>query len=137
MSEEVQRVLDAAVEGQARSPRHIQYQLSKLHQSLVKDGSAIRDAIKSDTGNSTSEIEIQYALTLEATAKCFTDSNFEQALKAEFSLSRGENAPSNLVPYPLAYIVPSTYNLVYSSTTAVATAISAGCCVILEVTRRP
>jgi acyl-CoA reductase-like NAD-dependent aldehyde dehydrogenase len=133
MSNPVQRVLDAAVEGQARSARHIQKQLSKLHATLTKEGAAIRSAISSESKQSTAEVEVQYALALEAVAACFADSNFEKALRAEFSLSRSENAPSNSVPYSVAYIVPSTYNVVYSCVSAVTAAISAGSCVILEV----
>ncbi len=134
MSNSVHRVLDAAIEGQARSPRHIQKQLSKLHAALTKEGPEIRKAIKSDSKHSTAEVEIQYALALEAVAACFKNSNFEQALHAEFSLSRGENAPSNSIPYSVAYVIPSTYNVLYSCVTAVAAAILAGSCVILEVT---
>src|ERR1700710_335849 len=137
MSNSVQRVLDASVEGQARSHRHIQKELSKLHAVLTKEGPVIRTAIKSESKQSTAEVEVQYALALEAVAACFTERNFEKALAAEFSLSRGENALSNSIPYAVAYIVPSTYNLLYSSVTAVAAAISAGSCIILEVSSGP
>ena len=133
MSDPVQRVFDAAVEGQARSPRHIQKQLSKLHAALMKEGTGIRDAIQQESRHSTAEVEIQYARALEAVGACFVESNFEKALQAEFSLSRSENSPSNAIPYSIAYIFPSTYNVVYSCVTAVAAAILAGSCVILEV----
>lgn len=132
MSEPVRRILDAAIEGQARSPRHIQNELSRLHAALVKDGLEIRSALKTESKHSTAEVEIQYALALETVARCFAESNLEKALHAEFSLSRGENAQSRRTAYPVAYIVPSSYNFVYSCVTAVATAISAGCCIILE-----
>ncbi|KAJ9604711.1 hypothetical protein H2200_010825 [Cladophialophora chaetospira] len=133
MSSSVQRVLDAAIEGQARSPRHIQKQLSKLHATLAQEGPEIRSAIKSESQHSTAEVEVQYALALEAVATSFAASNFEKALDAEFSLSRGENALSNSIPYSVAYIVPSTFNILHGSITAVAAAISAGSCVILEL----
>jgi acyl-CoA reductase-like NAD-dependent aldehyde dehydrogenase len=133
MSSSVQRVLDAAVEGQAQSPRHIQKQLSKLHATLIKDGTAIRSAILSESRHSVAEVEIQYALALEAVATSFAESDFDKALHAEFRLSRSENAASNIVPYAVAYIVPSTYNVLYSCVSAVVAAISAGSCVILEV----
>lgn len=133
MSNSVQRVLNAAIEGQAQTPRFIQKQLSKLHTALVKDGSTIRSAINSDSNQSTAEIEIQYALTLQTVASYFTESNLERALHAEFALARLENAETNSVPYSVAYIVPSRYNFLYSSVCAVAAAVSAGSCVILEV----
>lgn len=136
MSNLAQRVLDAAVVGQARSPRFIQKQLSQLHEALSKESSAIRAAIQSESRHSLAEVQVQYALALEVVASCFAESNFEKALHAEYSLSRLENAPSNSTPCPVAYIVPSMYNPFYSTVTAVATAISAGSCVILEV-RKP
>ncbi|EXJ86107.1 hypothetical protein A1O1_06476 [Capronia coronata CBS 617.96] len=134
MANSVERVLAAAVQGQARSPRFIQKQLSKLHAALTKDGLAIRTTIKSETKHSTAEVEVQYALTLEAVAALFAQiDDLEQALREEYHLARLENSPSHKVPYSIVYIVPSRYNLFYSCVTAVAAAIAAGNCVILEL----
>jgi hypothetical protein len=133
MANPVDRVLAGAVEGQAQNPRFIQKQLNKLHTSLVSNGTAIRDAIKQDKKLTTGEAEIQYSLALEVVSTAFKASDFESAMKAEYSLTRGENSPTKSTPFSLAYIEPAGYNLFYSTVAAVATAVSAGSCVILEV----
>ena len=91
----VERVLAAAVEGQAQSLRYIEQQLSKLHAALTRASSELQAAIKTDTKQTSSEAEIQYTLTLENVASFFSESNFETLLKAEYSLARLENAPNN------------------------------------------
>jgi hypothetical protein len=133
MSDSVQRVLDAAVLGQARSPRFIQQELSKLHAALRKQGSVIRNTFKDESRQTTAEVEIVYALALEAVAAFSRDRNFHEAIHAEYNLARLENSAGRLSPYSTAYIIPSRYNLLYSVVTAVAAAIAAGSCVILEV----
>ncbi len=133
MADAIDRVLAAAIEGQAQSLRYIEQQLSRLHTAFTKASSDIQAAVKTDTKQSRSEIELQYAHLLEDIAWFLTESNFETALKAEYSLARLENAPSNRVAAGAVYIVPSKYNLLYSCVTAVAAAVAAGNCVILEV----
>ena len=135
MTDSVERVLAAAIEGHAQSLRFIQQQLSKLHSALGKSGPEIRNAIKNESKHTAAEVELQYALALEAVAAFFNESNFEKALHREYSISRLENSPTNLTPHGVAYIVPSRFNLFYSCVTAVAAAISAGNCVILEVSQ--
>ena len=133
MAQSVERVLAAAVEGQAESLRYIERQLSSLHATLTKSSSELQAAIKTDTKQSTSEVELQYTLTLENVVSFFSGSNFDTSLQAEYHLARSENAPSNRAAAGTVYIIPSKYNLVYSCVTAVAAAVTAGNCVVLEV----
>lgn len=133
MADQVERVLAAATEGQAQSLRHIQQQLSRLHAALTDAGSDIRNAISKNDKHTTSEVEIQYALALENVATHLSESGFEAQLQSEYRLARSENAADNTAPYGTVYIVPARYNQVYSCVTAAAAAISAGNCVVLEV----
>lgn len=133
MEESIERIVAAAVEGQAQDLRFIQGQLSGLHEALVKFSPELQAAIRKDTKCSTSEAELQCALTLENLASLFSSANFEAALHKEYNLARGENAPDGLTPYGITYIKPSKYNLIYSSITSAGAAIAAGNCVILEV----
>jgi len=133
MADSLDRVHAAAVEGQAQSQRFIQRQLSKLHESFVRDGPDIRAAIKRDGSQTASEIEIQYTLALESIVNSFSESDFDKALAAEYRLANSENTPDNRCAYGIVYIEPASYNLVYSCVTAVATAIAAGNCVVLKV----
>lgn len=133
MTDSLDRVLAAAVEGQAQSQRFIQRQLSRLHEHFVKDGPAIRAAMKNDGSQTKSEIEIQYTLALESITATFSESDFEKALATEYKIAHSENTPDHRCAYGAAYIAPATYNLVYSTIAAVSTAIAAGNCVILEV----
>ena len=133
MTDQVERVLATATEGQAQSLRHIQQQLSKLHAALTDASSDIRNAISKDDKHTISEVEIQYALALENVATHLSESGFEVQLQSEYRLARSENAADNTAPYGTIYIVPARYNQVYSCVTAVAAAIAAGNCVVLEV----
>ena len=135
MADAVDRVLATAMEGQAQSLRYLEQQLSRLHAALTKASSEIQSAIQTDTKQSRSEAELQYALTLGTVASFFSESSFETLLQTEYSLARRENAPNNRTAFGAVYIVPSMYNLVYSCVTAVAAAIAAGNCIILEVSR--
>lgn len=95
---------------------------------------AIRNTMKSESKHSPAEVEVQDALSLDAIAALFGQNNdLEQALHEEYQLARLENSPWHSVPYSIVYIVRSRYNLFYSCVTAVAAAIDAGNCVILEV----
>ncbi|KEF55912.1 uncharacterized protein A1O9_07492 [Exophiala aquamarina CBS 119918] len=133
MAGSLDRVLAAAVEGQARSQRFIQRQLNTLHEIFVKDGPDIRTAMKTDSSQTNSEIEIQYTLALESIVNSFSESDFDQALAAEYRLAKSENTPDNRCAYGIVYIEPASYNLVYSCVTAVTTAIAAGNCVVLKL----
>lgn len=133
MTDSLDRILAAAVDGQAQTQRFIQRQLSRLHESFVKDGPDIRAAMKKDSSQTVSEIEIQYALALESIASSFAESDFEKALATEYKIANCENTPDHRCAYGVVYIAPASYNLVYSCVAAVATAIAAGNCVVLEV----
>lgn len=133
MANSTERIVAAAVEGQAQDLRFIQGQLSKLHAALVRSSLEIQAAIQRDTKCSASEAEIQYALTLENLASHFSNADFEAALHNEYNIARGENRPNGLAPHGIVYIVPSSYNAVYSSIAASAAAIAAGNCIIFEV----
>lgn len=133
MADSLDRILAAAVDGQAQTQRFIQRQLSRMHESFVKDGPDIRAAMKKDSSQTVSEIEIQYTLALESIANSFAESNFERALATEYKIANRENTPDHRCAYGVVYIAPASYNLVYSCVAAVATAIAAGNCVVLEV----
>ncbi|KAK5053857.1 hypothetical protein LTR84_001819 [Exophiala bonariae] len=133
MSDSLDRILAAAVDGQAQSQRFIQRQLSRLHEHFVRDGPEIRAAMKNDGSQTTSEIEIQYTLALETITKSFSESDFQKLLATEYKIAYSENTPDHRCAYGAAYIAPATYNLVYSTVAAVSTAIAAGNCVILEL----
>lgn len=133
MTDQIERVLASAIEGQAQSLRFIERQLSKLHESLTNASAEIRESIRKDSKFSSSEIDVLFALTLEHLASRLSESRFDTVLHSEYALARSENAPNNLAAYGTVYIVPAKYNLLYSCVTAVAAAIAAGNCVILEV----
>jgi acyl-CoA reductase-like NAD-dependent aldehyde dehydrogenase len=133
MTASVDRVLASAIEGQAQSLRFIQRQLSKLHTALVQASLDIQASTTKESSITASEAEIQYSQLLNNVKELFVDSDFGSALQSEYRVAKSENAPGNLSPYGTVYIVPSNFNLVYSTVTAVAAAIAAGNCVILEV----
>lgn len=57
----------------------------------------------------------------------------ETALKDEYAIARGEDFAERQDPIGIAYIVPTTYTLFYSTIVAVGAALAAGNCVVIEV----
>lgn len=127
------RVLAAAVDGRAQNQRFIQKQLSKLHNVIIQNSAEIRRAIRDDTRQTSAEVELHFTLALRQVRNQFEAIDFAKAIEEEFLIAHQKNAPTRVVPYGIAYISPSGFNVFYSSVVATAAAIAAGNCVVLQV----
>ena len=61
--------------------------------------------------------------------------NIDRALQDEYAIARGEDAASRRDPVGIVYIVPTSYTIFYSVLVAVAGALTAGNCIVIEVWR--
>src|SRR5690348_2254324 len=97
MSSSVSRVEAACIDGRAQSPRYRQNQLSKLHAALVENAAEIRLAIRQESNHTSTEVEIQYALTLERVKELFDSIDLATFLEEEYRLAHSENAATREV----------------------------------------
>ncbi|BDD59751.1 hypothetical protein MAP00_004943 [Monascus purpureus] len=107
--------------------------LQALHKTLASEAAAIQQAIASNTGCTDTEAFVEYLLALSDLEEHYRSLDAETALKDEYAIARGEDFAERQDPIGIAYIVPTTYTLFYSTIVAVGAALAAGNCVVIEV----
>lgn len=136
MSNVLNRIQAGEIDGRARNPRYIQKQLSNLHETLVANAAAIKDAIQADSRFSKAEAELELFLTLNCIKQLWGQFDFHQVIKDEYSVARGEDFTARRVAAGIVYIVPDHHTLLYSVVSPLSAAIVAGNCVIVEVRKQ-
>ena len=76
---------------------------------------------------------MEYLLTLNTLKEYHQTLNVDRALQDEYAIARGEDATSRRDPVGIVYIVPTSYTVFYSVLVAVAGALTAGNCIVIEV----
>jgi acyl-CoA reductase-like NAD-dependent aldehyde dehydrogenase len=127
----------AAMDGRTHSIYYRQHQLEALHQALLDHSSEIKQAIAADTDHSPAEIAIEIHLALSALKTSYETLQPTKALADEYLIASGKDAPTNRIPYGIAYIEPCTHTLLYSIVAPLSAAIAAGNCAIVLVGRLP
>jgi acyl-CoA reductase-like NAD-dependent aldehyde dehydrogenase len=125
----------AAIDGRTHSIYYRQHQLEALHQALLDHSSEVKQAIAADTDHTPAEIAIEIHLALTALKASYETLQPTKALADEYLIASGKDAPTNRVPYGIAYIEPCTHTLLYSVVAPLSAAIAAGNCVIVFVSR--
>jgi acyl-CoA reductase-like NAD-dependent aldehyde dehydrogenase len=133
MTQPLQRIKAAIIDGRCRTPRYIQKQLLILHDALIRAAPSIHQAILKDTGWSSSEAWFEIHMTLQAIKEQYGAINFDDCLLQEFSIAHGKGNSNRRLPFGCVYIVPCQHNRLYSMIQPAAAAIAAGNCVIIEV----
>ncbi|KAJ5598862.1 hypothetical protein N7537_008946 [Penicillium hordei] len=108
-------------------------QLEALQQTLLDKADAIQDAILASTSYVASEAAVEYILTLDALKEYHQALDIDRALQDEYAIARGEDAAGQRDPVGIVYIVPTSYTVFYSVLVAVAGAITAGDCIVIEL----
>ena len=133
MAASLQAVREAALDGRMHNTITRRDQLEDLQQTLLDEGDAIRDAICADTGYTTNEAAAEYLLTLNTLEEYHQSLDVDHALRDEYAIARGEDFVSRRDPVGVVYIVPTDYTVFYSVLVAVAGALAAGNCIVIEV----
>ena len=123
----------AVVDGRAQNVFYKRTQLEHLHKNLVKNATAIQDAIVADTGNTPAEAKIEYTLTLNTLRDQYVQLDAKKALDEEYAVARKQNASGLRVGAGIVVIQPATYSLVYSVLAPLIAAIAGGNCVVVQV----
>jgi len=132
-SASLQRIESGNVDGRARSPRYIQNQLTSLYNVLVANKQELREALSSAEDVTEVEVELELHLALDTVRQAYNRFDFEAEIAAEYSVARGEDAPERRVAHGIVYLIPSSHTLLYSITSPMSAAITAGNCVVVEV----
>lgn len=121
------------MDGRTENGRYRQDQLQRLHRTLREEASQIIAALVADSKSSSSEVDAEYYLGMEAVRHFYDSLDFEKDLKDEYSVVRGEDNLKRRVGAGLVVIRPTSHTRFYSILAPLAAAIAAGNCVILEV----
>lgn len=130
----------AAVDGRLHNPLYAKSQLKKLHDVLSNNASEIQRAIARDTGHRAAEIKVECWLAMRCLSDAHTAIDTEKALREEYAVARGEDAPGARGPVGIVVIEPAAHTFFYSVMSALVPAIVAGNCVVVQVSlgrRRP
>lgn len=129
----IDRLQESVVDGRTENGRYRQDQLQRLHRTLREQASQITAALVADSKSSSSEVDAEYYLGMEAVRHFYNSLDFEKDLKDEYSVVRGEDNLTRRVGAGLVLIRPTSHTRFYSIVTPLAAAIAAGNCIILEV----
>lgn len=126
-------IASADLDGRAQSPRFIQRQLRQLHTALVENAEALKAAPVADNYATPDEACMEFFLALEAVRRRYLGVNIRTMLDDEYRISSGRDWEGRKVPSGIVVIRPHSSSLLYSTVTALSSAIAAGNCVMIEV----
>ncbi|KAJ5978941.1 hypothetical protein N7501_002283 [Penicillium viridicatum] len=133
MAASLRAIREAALDGRMHNIFTRRTQLESLQKKLLDEADAIQDAIRADTGYAAPEAAVEYLLTLNTLKEYHQTLNIDRALQDEYAIARGEDATSRRDPVGIVYIVPTSYTVFYSVLVAVAGALTAGNCIVIEL----
>lgn len=123
----------AAVEGRAHNVFYRQTQLERLCKALMDEEAALREAMISDSGYTAAEAIAVLHASIEAVKHWYGTLQPKKALKQEYRVANGKDAPDHSEPVGIVYVEPEAHTLLYSICAPLSAAIAAGNCVYLLV----
>lgn len=134
MSSPFSRIIAASVDGRAHNTRYRQTQFQRFHAALLVNASALKDAIRADTGVTSAEAEVEYLVALFEVRKHYEAVSLEKDLDEEYSVAKGKDALERRVPVGIVFIAPNeTHSSFFSVVSPLSAALAAGNCVVVEV----
>lgn len=111
-----------------------QKQLKSLHDTLRKNSSAIKDAIRQDARVSDEEATTEVALALNTISEHYKSIDTKTELEREYRITNGKDASDEREPWGVAYVESQRdHTPFFSAVAAVSAALAAGNCVALKV----
>jgi acyl-CoA reductase-like NAD-dependent aldehyde dehydrogenase len=123
------RIETSSLEGRALSIRFRERLFHSLYSTVKASQAIIKDAITADFGCSEHEATLEYALAVSELRLHYDSLDLKADVKRAHSLEDLEGSTG----VGIVYVIPSKQNLFYSVVSALAAALAAGNCVILEV----
>ena len=126
-------IRSAAIDGRLHNPIYAKTQLKNLHDILAQNATEIQRAIRKDTGHRASEVKVEYWLAMRCLADVYAALDPETLLDEEYALANGKDAADAREPVGIVVVEATAHTFFYSVVSAVAPAIAAGNCVIVQV----
>lgn len=133
MTKPFSAIRSAAIDGRVHNPIYRKDQLRNLHSALADNASSIQDAIAKDSKNQSSEVKVEYCLALQIIADAYNAIHPDKQLEEEYSVKKGHDDVTSREPAGIVVIEPSSHAFFYGLIAALAPALAAGNCVIVQV----
>ncbi|KAK8152591.1 Aldehyde/histidinol dehydrogenase [Phyllosticta citrichinensis] len=128
------RVKSTATDGRLANIYWRQDQLRALHSVLVQHEKDALAAIEHDAPRNTpTEAKLEYYLTLSAVKQHYASLDPQRSLDDEYRIKHGKDAADRRDAVGIVHVDPTAHTLFYSALVALAAAIAAGNCVVLEL----
>ncbi|ETN42316.1 uncharacterized protein HMPREF1541_01470 [Cyphellophora europaea CBS 101466] len=131
MDERMTTIQASVIDGIALTPRFRERNLTALHSALQDVRAELVEEIKQQ-GATNEEAMFQYLLTLNALKEFHSTVHPQACQEAEYRVARSQDHPDQRRPYGYAYIVPAHVDELYSTVVAVAAALAAGNCILVQ-----
>ncbi|CAK7221494.1 hypothetical protein SBRCBS47491_004544 [Sporothrix bragantina] len=129
----LRRVETGAIEGRARNMRGRQVQLRRLFDYLCEHRDAFVEADQQDGDVSRGEAQTIVAAVLAEIRRHYDALDLQKELAQDNRLRTGQPAPDRQHPIAIAYVLPPLHDLLFGTVTALAAAIEAGSCCVIEI----
>lgn len=133
MSKSLAAIRSAAIDGRLHNPFYRKDQLRNLHSALADTAVQIQDAIAKDTKHQTAEVKVEYWLALQAIADAHESLDPVKAIEDEYAVTKGHDDVTSREPIGIVVIEPAYHAFFYALIAALAPALAAGNCVVVQV----
>ncbi|KAK7509192.1 Aldehyde/histidinol dehydrogenase [Phyllosticta citriasiana] len=128
------RVKSTATDGRLANIFWRQDQLRALHGVLVQHEKDALAAIEHDAPRNTpTEAKLEFYLALSAVKQQYAGLDPQRSLDDEYRIKHGKDAADRRDAVGIVYVDPTAHTLFYSALVALAAAIAAGNCVVLQL----
>lgn len=131
----IERLQMAVIDGRTENVRYRQNQLQSLHTSLSNEAGNICSALAKDSQASPAEVETEYYLAMDTVRHWYDSLDFAEEHKREYAVTEGKDNSTRRLGVGLVIVRPTSHTRLYSVISPLAAAISAGNCVVLEVSQ--
>jgi acyl-CoA reductase-like NAD-dependent aldehyde dehydrogenase len=132
-SSDLEQLRAAAIDGRTNNVRFRQKELHALNAAFQKSVGDILSAISEDAGGPSPDVQVEYYLAMDALKRLYGSLNFQQSMNDEYLIANGADNTARRVSKGIVAIRPTRHARFYSVVCTLATAITAGNCVVLEV----
>ncbi|KAG9256756.1 Aldehyde/histidinol dehydrogenase [Emericellopsis atlantica] len=125
-------IRSSAIDGIAQNPYYKLAQLKKLHQALVENAARIQNVMSEDAGSTPVSVKVEFCLALRCVADAHASIEPKKVLADEYALAHGVDSPEAREPVGIVVIEPSSHSFTHSLLAALAPALAAGNCAIVQ-----
>ncbi|KAJ5122211.1 aldehyde dehydrogenase PutA [Penicillium atrosanguineum] len=127
------QILAAEIDGRAHNVQYRQVQFNRLQSNIVLQTDELTQALLEWTGHTLEEVRAEICLALDEIRTHYDSLDAEKNLQEEYSIFHGKDFREGKRGVGIVYIVPIGHTIFFSAISAIAAALAAGNCVILEL----